>query len=272
MKPTLTPDLPFEEGYILPIDKPLEWSSSDVVRKIKVMLRRLGYRKIKIGHAGTLDPLATGVLLICIGKATKQAERLQAETKEYLTTITLGATTPSYDRELAIDHTYPYEHITPEATQQAVQEMIGPLEQLPPTYSAKLIDGRRAYQYAREGAEVEMRRSSIEIYDAAMERFELPEVTLRITCSKGTYIRSIARDLGVALESGGHLKTLCRTRSGGYSVEGCYQIEEVERLLTPPHLAASNEANGGNEATGETRQAPLKKRVLGEKHKPRETN
>ncbi len=232
MKPTLHPDIPFEEGYVLPIDKPLGWTSSDVVRKLKVVLRKLGYRKIKIGHAGTLDPLATGVLLICIGKATKQAETLQAEEKEYLTTIELGATTPSFDLEHPIDETFPYEHITREAVEKALQTLQGEQLQIPPVYSAKMIEGKRAYEYARQGEEVEMRRALIHIYDLQLEAFELPRVTIRIRCSKGTYVRSIARDLGIELNSGGHLTSLRRTRSGGFRVEDCYSLEEAgEQLL-----------------------------------------
>lgn len=149
--------MPFAEGYVLPVDKPLGWTSSDVVRKVKVLLRRLGHRKIKIGHAGTLDPLATGVLLVCIGRATKRAEELQAERKEYLAGLELGATTPSFDREHPVDRTYPFEHITRESVEEALRGMEGEQWQLPPVYSAKMIDGKRAYEYARRGDEVQMR-------------------------------------------------------------------------------------------------------------------
>ncbi len=231
LKQPLHPDIPFEEGYVLPIDKPLGWTSSDVVRKMKVVLRKLGYRKIKIGHAGTLDPLATGLLLICIGKATKQAEALQAEEKEYLTTIELGATTPSFDLEHPIDETFPYEHITREAVEQALRDMQGEQLQIPPLYSAKMIEGKRAYEYARQGAEVEMRRALIHIYEMRLEAFDLPRVTIRIRCSKGTYVRSIARDLGLRLASGGHLTALRRTRSGGFRVEEAYSLEEAGQAL-----------------------------------------
>ena len=151
--------MPFAEGYVLPVDKPLGWTSSDVVRKVKVLLRRLGHRKIKIGHAGTLDPLATGVLLVCIGRATKRAEELQAEQKEYLAGLELGATTPSFDREHPVDRTYPFEHITRESVEEALRGMEGEQWQLPPVYSAKMIDGKRAYEYARRGDEVQMRRA-----------------------------------------------------------------------------------------------------------------
>lgn len=215
------------------MDKPLGWTSSDLVRKVKNMLRKVGHHPLKVGHAGTLDPLASGVLLICIGKATKQAESLQAEEKEYLTTIRLGATTPSYDLEHPIDEQYPWEHITREQLEATLLEMKGEQLQLPPIYSAKMIDGRRAYDYARNGNEVTMRQALIHIYGITLEQMELPDVTLRIRCSKGTYIRSIARDLGEKLGSGGHLTALCRTRSGAFNVAECYTLEEVTALLQP---------------------------------------
>ena len=219
----------FEEGYILPVDKPYGWTSSDVVRKIKVMLRRIGHRKIKIGHAGTLDPLATGVLLICIGKATKRVEALQAEEKEYVAEIELGATTPSYDLEHPVDERYPYEHITREKAEAVLAAMEGEQAQVPPVYSAKQIDGKRAYEYAREGIEVEMKKAHVHIYEARLMVFDLPKVVVSIRCSKGTYIRSIARDLGVELGSGGHLTGLRRTRSGNFRAEECLSMEEIEK-------------------------------------------
>lgn len=234
MKPELNQDSPFAAGYVLPVDKPLEWTSSNAVQKIKFMLRRLGHKTVKVGHAGTLDPLASGVLLICIGKATKQAETLQAQPKEYLTTIRLGATTPSYDMEHEVDNTYPYEHITREAVEKALRDMEGEQLQVPPVYSAKLIDGKRAYQYARDGEEVEMRKALINIYSATLEDFSLPDVTVRINCSKGTYIRSVARDLGAQLGSGGYLTSLCRTKSGNYSLDSCYSMDQVIGILGQP--------------------------------------
>lgn len=234
------PDFPFPEGYVLPVDKPLGWTSSDVVRKMRVLLRRLGHRKIKVGHAGTLDPLATGVLIVCIGRATKRVDELQAEEKEYLTTVRLGATTPSYDLEHPVDQTYPYGHVTEKSILAALQEMEGEQLQEPPVYSAKMIEGRRAYEYAREGDEVRMRRALVNIYEIAPERIDLPDVTLRVRCSKGTYIRSIARDLGEKLSCGGHLTALRRTRSGAFSEQDLYTIEEVERMLSsaPPTQSA----------------------------------
>lgn len=219
----------FEEGYVLPVDKPYGWTSADVVRKLKVYLRWAGHRKIKIGHAGTLDPLATGVLLICIGRATKRVEELQAEEKEYVAEIELGATTPSYDLEHPVDERYPYEHITEEEVKRVLASMEGEQLQVPPVYSAKQIDGRRAYEYAREGVEVEMKKAAVTIYGAQLLAFDLPKVIVSIRCSKGTYIRSFARDLGVELNSGGHLTGLRRTRSGNYRAEECLAMEEIEK-------------------------------------------
>ena len=222
-------DINFEDGYVLPVDKPYGWTSSDVVRKLKVKLRQAGYRKTKIGHAGTLDPLATGVLLICIGRATKRVEELQAEEKEYVAEIELGATTPSYDLEHPVDERYPYEHITKEQIEQALTGMEGEQAQVPPVYSAKQIDGKRAYEYAREGIEVEMKKANISIYEAKLLALDLPKAVVSIRCSKGTYIRSIARDLGVELGSGGHLTGLRRTRSGNFRAEECYSLEQIEK-------------------------------------------
>lgn len=238
--PDLTKESPFEAGIVLPVDKPYGWTSSDVVRKIKVMLRRLGYPKIKIGHAGTLDPLATGVLLVCIGKATKRAEALQAEPKEYIAGITVGATTPSFDLEHPVDERFPYEHITRLQTEAALREMTGELDQVPPLFSAKYIDGKRAYLYARAGETPELKTSRITVYETELLEFKPPKLTVRIACSKGTYIRSFARDLGLALGSGAHLHSLCRSRSGGYRVEACYSVEEIaSRLATGEEPAPS---------------------------------
>jgi tRNA pseudouridine55 synthase len=222
----------FEEGHIFPVDKPYEWTSSDVVRKLKVLLRRAGHRKIKIGHAGTLDPLATGVLLVCIGRATKRVEALQAEEKEYVAEIELGATTPSYDREHPVDEHFPYEHITRQEVEEALTALLGEQLQVPPVYSAKQIDGKRAYEYAREGVEVEMKRALITIYDMQLLAFELPRIVVSVRCSKGTYIRSIARDLGVSLGCGAHLTGLRRTRSGDFRAEECLSVEQIEKIFS----------------------------------------
>jgi tRNA pseudouridine55 synthase len=196
------------------------------------MLRNVsGLKKLKEGHAGTLDPLATGLLLLCVGKATKQTERLQAEEKEYVAHIRLGATTPSFDLEKEIDHTYPFAHITREAVEGALQQLTGTHEQVPPVFSAKLINGKRAYELAREGKETEMKPAVVTIYEMEIQHFDLPDVVIRITCGKGTYIRSLARDLGAALQSGGHLTGLRRTRTGKYHVSNAFSVEEIENRL-----------------------------------------
>ena len=220
-------DIDFEQGYVAVVDKPLEWTSADVVRKIKFALRRLGHRRIKVGHAGTLDPLATGVLLVCIGRATTRVDALQAEEKEYVADVMLGATTPSYDLEHPIDRTYPWEHITREAVEEALRSLTGERLQEPPRYSAKKIEGTRAYELARAGEEVAMRMAAIHIYEMELAECELPRIRIRVRCSKGTYIRSLAREIGEALGSGGHLTSLRRTRSGGFRAEEAWRLDEL---------------------------------------------
>lgn len=221
----------FEEGYIAVIDKPLYWTSADVVRKIKYALRRCGYRKIKIGHAGTLDPLATGVLLVCIGRATKMVDQLQAEEKEYVADMLFGATTPSYDREHTIDHTYPWRHITREKLDEALTALRGERLQSPPLYSAKKVEGLRAYEIARAGETVELKQSLINIYDMQVETCSLPELRLRVRCSRGTYIRSLAYEIGCEVRSGAHLTALRRTRSGGFTAENGWNLTDfLEKL------------------------------------------
>ena len=223
----------FKEGYIAIIDKPLEWTSTDVVRKIKYALQhRLGYKKIKIGHAGTLDPLATGVLIVCIGKATKMVNDLQAEEKEYIANIELGATTPSYDLEHPIDKRYPTEHITREMIEQALRDLTGERLQAPPIYSAKKVEGVRAYEFARAGEEVELKKALINIYEMEILSLEMPHLKVRVRCSKGTYIRSLAHEIGQALDSGAHLTGLRRTRSGGFTAENGWKLENfMEKLI-----------------------------------------
>ncbi|MBQ4539607.1 MAG: tRNA pseudouridine(55) synthase TruB [Alistipes sp.] len=225
-------DIDFKEGYIAVIDKPLEWTSTDVVRKIKYTLQhRLGYRKIKIGHAGTLDPLATGVLIVCIGKATKMVNALQAEEKEYIADIVLGATTPSYDLEHPIDRYYPTDHISREKIEQVLESLTGERLQAPPIYSAKKVEGVRAYEFARAGEEVELKRALINIYEMEILSLEMPLLRLRVRCSKGTYIRSLAHEIGQALDSGAHLSGLRRTRSGGFTVEKAHELQNfLEKL------------------------------------------
>lgn len=221
----------FPEGYVAVIDKPYEWTSADVVRKIKFQLRKCGYPKIKIGHAGTLDPLATGILLVCIGRATKSVDALQAERKEYVAELQLGATTPSGDMEHPIDHTYPTEHITREMVEEALQSLTGEREQLPPLYSAKKVQGVRAYEFAREGVEVELKRALITIYSMELVEYDLPRIKIRVECSKGTYIRSLAFEIGEALNSGAYLSSLRRTRSGEFCIENAHSLDEFMEKL-----------------------------------------
>jgi len=223
----------FKEGAVIVIDKPLTWTSSDVVRKIKFTLRKAGYPGLKVGHAGTLDPLATGILIICVGKATKRVEELQAGDKEYVAEVTLGATTPSGDKEHPIDATFPTEHITREAVLKALASLTGERLQTPPVYSAKMIEGRRAYEYAREGSEIEMRRALVNIHSIELLEYALPVIRIRVDCSKGTYIRSLAIEIGEALGSGAHLSALCRTRSGEYSLDDARSLDEVLKIIAP---------------------------------------
>lgn len=221
----------FEEGYIAVLDKPLEWTSADVVRKIKFTLRKLGYHRIKVGHAGTLDPLATGILLVCIGRATKMVDALQAEEKEYEADVMLGATTPSHDLEHPIDKTYPWEHITREKVLEALRSLTGERMQTPPLFSAKKIEGTRAYELARAGETVELRQAKITIYEMELLECDLPRIRIRVRCSKGTYIRSLAREIGEALDSGAHLTALRRTRSGGFTLARSLQLDDfLEKL------------------------------------------
>ncbi len=221
----------FREGYVALIDKPLEWTSTDVVRKVKFALGRKGYRKIKVGHAGTLDPLATGVLLICIGKATKLVDALQSERKEYVANVVLGATTPSYDMEHEVDATYPTEHIDRAKVDAVLESLTGERLQAPPIFSAKRVAGVRAYEMARAGEEVELRKALINIYDIECQSFELPNLKIRVECSKGTYIRSLAYEIGAGLESGGYLSSLRRTRSGDFRVEEGWSLDDFLKSI-----------------------------------------
>lgn len=232
MREEFASDTDFREGYILNINKPLEWTSTDVVRRVKALLRRVGYRKIKVGHAGTLDPLATGVLLVCIGRpATRRVDELQDEEKEYIADVMLGGTTPSHDLEHPVDKTYPYEHITEQMVNEALKELSGERMQMPPIYSAKRVDGQRAYEYAREGVEVELRQAQINIYEMELLEYSLPLLRVRVVCSKGTYIRSLAYEIGEKLDSGAHLTALVRTRSGDYKAEEGYSMDEISDIF-----------------------------------------
>ncbi len=217
----------FIAGSIIVINKPLTWTSFNVVSKIRyVISRKLGIKKIKVGHAGTLDPLATGVLIICTGKATKIIESIQAKDKEYKGTFFIGATTPSYDKETEIDAQFKTDHITKEAIEKARLSFLGKTKQLPPIFSALKVNGKRAYKSAREGVEVKMKSRDIEISEFEVD-YNLPELGFRIVCSKGTYIRSIAFDFGKALNSGSYMSSLVRTKNGKYSIENAWDIDEL---------------------------------------------
>lgn len=260
----------FDTGTVIPIDKPVGWTSFQVVNKLKWHIRHLtGVKKFKIGHAGTLDPLASGLLLVCVGKATKQIEQLQAGVKEYSGTMVLGATTPCYDLERAIDAYYPYEHITPEAIEEARQRFVGEIEQVPPIFSAVKVDGQRAYLAARNDKEAELTAKRVTIYEFEITGISketskasstgptgptsttshlyrnpqgsvpegLPLLNFHVTCSKGTYIRSLARDMGEALGSGAFLSALRRERIGDYSVDKAIHLEDIESKITPEYLS-----------------------------------
>ncbi len=222
-------------GQVLLIDKPLTWSSFQAVNKLKYTLKnRLGLpKKFKIGHAGTLDPLATGLLIVCTGKFTKRITEIQAQTKEYTGTITVGATTPSYDLETEIDATFPTSHITETLILETVKQFLGEIDQKPPVFSAIKKDGKRLYEHARAGEEVEIASRKTTIYEFEITRIALPEIDFRVSCSKGTYIRSLAYDFGIALQSGGHLTALRRTKIGDYSVENGITPEQFNALMLP---------------------------------------
>ncbi len=218
----------FAEGQMLLVDKPLTWTSFDVVGKIRNSIKP---QKIKVGHAGTLDPLATGLLIVCTGKMTKQIDTFQAEDKEYTGIITLGATTPSYDLETDIDQRFDISDLTADAIQAATQQFLGELDQYPPAHSAIKINGERVYEKARRGEEVELKSRKIRINSFVIEKIELPHVHFRISCSKGTYIRSIAHDFGKALDNGGHLSELRRTKSGDYDVANAWNLEKLIEVI-----------------------------------------
>lgn len=222
----------FIDGEILCFDKPLTWTSFDLVNKVRYLIKRqLNVKKFKIGHAGTLDPLATGVLIVCTGKATKRIEELQYKTKEYVATLKLGATTPSFDLEQEVDALYPTEHITREMVEETLKRFLGEIQQIPPSYSAVKVNGKRAYDYARKGDEVELKPKTLVIDEIELLDCQLPEITIRVVCSKGTYIRALARDIGLALNSGAHLTALRRTRIGDIRVEDCLSIESFQSIM-----------------------------------------
>ncbi len=222
----------FIEGEIICIDKPLGWTSFDAVKRIRgEVSRRLGSRKIKVGHAGTLDPLATGVMLICTGRATRRIDELQSGVKEYVATLALGATTPSFDLETEPDAFFPTEHITEELVRERLKDFLGTISQVPPAFSACKIDGKRAYDLARKGREVNLKPKTLTIDEIELLRFCPSQITIRVVCSKGTYIRALARDIGVALGSGAHLSELRRTRVGDVSIDSCMTIPQATELI-----------------------------------------
>lgn len=223
----------FLSGQILAFDKPYEWTSFGLVAKVRWLIsRRMGGHKIKVGHAGTLDPLATGVMVICTGKATKRIEELQSGVKEYVATLRLGATTPSFDLEHPIDATYPTDHITEEAVREALKRFTGEIMQVPPAFSACKVEGKRAYDLARKGRDVALKAKPLRIDEIELLECNLPEeIKIRVVCSKGTYIRALARDIGLALGSGAHLTALRRTRVGEYGTDNCFTPESFEQWL-----------------------------------------
>ena len=226
-KPTV-----FEEGQILLFNKPLYWTSFDLVNKVRIIIRSsFGIKKIKVGHAGTLDPLASGLMIICTGKDTKKIDEFRDLEKEYVATIHLGETTPSFDLETETDQHFPIDHITEDLVRNALNGFIGQQMQTPPLFSAKLIAGKRAYEYARKGIEKKLEPVSVFFREIELLSCKLPEISVRIVCSKGTYIRSLARDLGSSLNSGAYLSALERTAIGSYYVRDAYEIEQFQEFV-----------------------------------------
>lgn len=232
----------FIEGEVLYFDKPLKWTSFSVVNKIRYHLsHKLGVKKIKVGHAGTLDPLATGVMIVCTGKATKRIEEFQGHTKEYIATLRLGATTPSFDMEHPVDKTYPIEHISKELVEETLKTFVGSIEQIPPVYSACKVEGERAYELARRGEEVQLKPKTLVIDEIELLEYNMPIVKIRVVCSKGTYIRALARDIGIALQSGAHLIGLRRTKVGDVKVEECMQVDDFPEWLDKQEIEKPEE-------------------------------
>ena len=222
----------FFSGEVLTFNKPYKWTSFALVGKVRWLLcQKLGVKKLKVGHAGTLDPLATGVMIVCTGRATKRIEEFQAHTKEYVATLALGATTPSFDLEHEVDATFPVEHITRELTEATLRSFIGEINQVPPAFSACKVNGKRAYDMARKGEEVILKAKTLVIDEIELLSFCLPEIKIRVVCSKGTYIRALARDIGEALGSGAHLTALERTRVGEFRLENAMNIEDFPLWL-----------------------------------------
>lgn len=222
----------FIEGEILHINKPLHWTSFRVVNVFRAKLcRKLNIKKLKVGHAGTLDPLATGVVTICTGKKTKLIEELQKHTKEYIADIRLGATTASFDLETEVDAEYPISHITKELVESVLKRFIGSIEQIPPIFSAVKVDGKRAYEYARKNEDIELKPKKLVIDSIELISCNIPDISIRVVCSKGTYIRALARDIGKALNSGAHLTGLVRTRVGDVGLDNCLNMDDIDQFL-----------------------------------------
>lgn len=217
---------------MLLFDKPLYWTSFDLVNKVRIMIKHaFGLKDLKVGHAGTLDPLATGLMILCTGKSTKKINEFRDLDKEYYATLHFGETTPSFDLETATDQSYPVEHITPLIVQKTLEGFIGEQKQVPPLHSAKLIDGKRAYEYARKGKNINLEPVDIIIREAELVSFGIPETKIRMVCSKGTYVRSFARDLGIALKSGCYLSALERSAIGSFKLKNAFSIEKFEKYL-----------------------------------------
>jgi tRNA pseudouridine55 synthase len=222
----------FEEGQVLLFDKPVYWTSFDLVNKVRIIIRStFGIKKIKVGHAGTLDPLARGLMIVCTGKATRKIDDFRDLDKEYVATIHLGETTPSFDLETETDNRYPTDHITEEMVKNILAGFLGAQKQLPPMYSAKLISGKRAYEFARKGIEKKLDPVTVFFKEIELLSFEIPEIKVRLLCSKGTYIRSFARDFGTALKSGGYLSSLERTAIGVYHVRNAYSLDKFQEYI-----------------------------------------
>ncbi len=238
----------FMEGEILYLDKPLGWTSFDAVKRVRgALTRRLGLKKLKVGHAGTLDPLATGVMIICTGRATKLIDSLQAGVKEYEASIALGATTPSFDLETEIDARYPVEHITEELVRDVLSRFTGRIEQIPPAFSACKVDGKRAYELARKGREVDLKPKVLVIDSIELLSFARDSISIRVVCSKGTYIRALARDIGAALGSGGHLTALRRTRVGDARIADCLTMDQAAELIRCVEIEMPDDCENKNE-------------------------
>ena len=224
----------FPEGEVLLFNKELNWTSFDVVNKVRYNLcRKLGIKKLKVGHAGTLDPLATGLIILCTGKATKRIEEIQKEEKEYVATLKIGATTPSYDMETEENSMADYKHVTKDVLESVLQKFVGEINQVPPVFSAVKIKGKRAFDYARNGEEIELQAKKIVIHKITLEQFELPFIQIRVNCGKGTYIRALARDIGEELNCGAYLTALERTKIGSFNISDAFTVESfLENLVT----------------------------------------